>query len=57
LNHRANRRWLLRAGKLLYWLLVLAVSLALLVALVMFFEARDESQIDEGASSGQITRR
>jgi hypothetical protein len=36
-------------GKILYWLAVLAVSIALLVALVMFFESRDESQIDNGA--------
>jgi hypothetical protein len=31
--------------KLLYWLVVLAVSLALLVALVLFFESRDDSSI------------
>lgn len=32
--------------KVLYWLAVLAVSLALLVVLVRFFESRDESQVD-----------
>jgi hypothetical protein len=34
--------------KILYWVAVLAVSLALLVALILFFEARDESELDEG---------
>ncbi len=36
-------------GKILYWLLVLAVSLALLIALVLFFESRDESRLENGA--------
>ena len=36
-------------GKILYWLLVLAISVGLLVALVLFFESRDQSQV-EGAS-------
>lgn len=33
-------------AKVVYWLVVLAVSLVLLVLLVRFFEARDESQVD-----------
>jgi hypothetical protein len=37
-------------GKILYWLVVLAISIALLVALVLFFESRDDSQV-EGASA------
>jgi hypothetical protein len=37
-------------GKILYWLVVLAISIALLVALVLFFESRDQSQV-EGASA------
>jgi hypothetical protein len=37
-------------GKILYWLAVLAVSVALLVALVLFFESRDESQVENGAA-------
>ena len=37
-------------GKLLYWLAVLIVSLALLVALILFLEARDESSIQTGAA-------
>ncbi len=36
-------------GKILYWLAVLAVSIALLIALVLFFESRDESQVENGA--------
>jgi hypothetical protein len=36
-------------GKILYWLAVLAVSIALLIALVLFLEARDESQVENGA--------
>lgn len=39
-------------GKLLYWLLVLAVSLVLLVALILFFESRDSSELSEGALQG-----
>ena len=34
-------------GKIFYWAAVLAISLALLVALVLFFESRDSSQVDE----------
>jgi hypothetical protein len=37
-------------GKVIYWLAVLAISVALLIALVLFFESRDESQI-EGSRS------
>jgi hypothetical protein len=32
-------------GKVIYWLAVLAISIALLIALVLFFESRDESEI------------
>ncbi|MBD0282514.1 MAG: hypothetical protein ICV69_10035 [Thermoleophilaceae bacterium] len=32
--------------KVLYWLAVLAVSLALVVGLILWFESRDESDID-----------
>lgn len=34
--------------KILYWLAVLVVSLALVVALILFLESRDQSEI-EGA--------
>ncbi len=32
-------------GKILYWAAVLAISIALLIALVLFFESRDSSQL------------
>jgi hypothetical protein len=37
-------------GKIVYWLAVLAISLALVVALILFFESRDDSSL-EGASA------
>jgi hypothetical protein len=37
--------------RVLYWVAVLAVSLALLVALILFFESRDESELDAGAAT------
>ena len=37
-------------GKIVYWIAVLAISLVLLILLVRFFEARDESQLDRGAA-------
>lgn len=36
-------------GRIIYWLAVLAVSVALLVLLIHFFESRDDS--DVGAST------
>jgi hypothetical protein len=38
-------------AKVLYWLAVFAISVALLVALMLFFESRDESSV-EGSSIG-----
>jgi hypothetical protein len=35
--------------KVLYWAAVLAISLALLVGLILLFESRDESDIEDGA--------
>ena len=32
--------------KVLYWLTVLAISLALVVGLILWFESQDESEID-----------
>ena len=32
-------------GKILYWAAVLAISIALLIVLVLFFESRDSSQL------------
>jgi hypothetical protein len=40
--------------KILYWLAVLAVSLALVIGLILFFESRDQSSI-EGDARGEIT--
>ncbi len=39
-------------GKVLYWLAVLVVSLALLVALVLFFESRDQSEVGSQSEPG-----
>jgi hypothetical protein len=36
-------------GKLVYWLAVIAISLALVVALILFFESRDQSSVESGA--------
>jgi hypothetical protein len=38
-------------GKIVYWLAVLVVSLALVVALVLYFESRDASQIEDGGAT------
>ena len=37
--------------KVLYWLAVLAVSVALVAGLILFFESRDASRL-EGAAAG-----
>jgi hypothetical protein len=34
--------------KILYWLAVLAISLALVVGLILFLESRDQSSIESG---------
>lgn len=36
-------------GKLLYWILVVAISLALVIGLILFFESRDQSSVESGA--------
>jgi hypothetical protein len=40
--------------KVLYWLAVLAVSLALVIGLILFLESRDQSSI-EGAAKPEVT--
>ncbi|HZC12728.1 MAG TPA: hypothetical protein VE270_01795 [Thermoleophilaceae bacterium] len=52
MNGRPSRtRSLLRiGGKVVYWLVVLAISLALVVGLILYFESRDQSQVEEGAT-------
>jgi cytochrome b subunit of formate dehydrogenase len=42
--------------KLLYWLAVLAISLALVVGLILFFESRDQSSV-EGSARGDVVMR
>lgn len=37
---------------MLYWAAVLAISLALLVALVLYFESRDQSTLEEEGARG-----
>ncbi len=32
--------------KVIYWLAVLAISLALVVGLILFFESRDDSSVE-----------
>ena len=39
-------------GSILYWLVVLAISLALVVALVLFLESRDDSEIGNDPREG-----
>ena len=41
-------------GKIVYWLAVLALSLALLIGLVLFFESRDDSTLDMGAAGAAM---
>ncbi len=36
--------------RLLYWVAVVAISVALLVGLILLFESRDESDIEDGGS-------
>ena len=38
-------------GRILYWLAVLVISVALLIALVMFFESRDDSRLEDSRLS------
>lgn len=43
-------------GKVLYWLAVVVISLALVVALILFFESRDGSRIEGGVALPALTR-
>ena len=42
-------RWQRIGLKVLYWAAVLALSLALLVALILLIESRDQSSVGNGA--------
>jgi hypothetical protein len=41
--------------KLLYWIAVLAVSVALVVGLILFLESRDQSSVEAGAGNLLLT--
>jgi hypothetical protein len=36
--------------KILYWVAVVAISLALVVALILFFESRDQSSVESDSA-------
>ena len=38
----------------LYWVAVLVVSIAILVALVLLIESRDQSSVEEGGRTGLV---
>jgi hypothetical protein len=42
--------------KLLYWLAVVAISLALVVGLILWFESRDQSSVERSAAGSSIMR-
>ncbi len=41
--------------KLVYWLAVVAISVALVVLLVLWFESQDASDIDDSQASTPVT--
>ena len=41
--------------KVLYWLAVLAISLALVVGLILFFESRDQSSVERESRAPPLT--
>ena len=42
-------------NKVLYWVAVVIVSLALVVTLILFFESRDDSSLDSARPSERVT--
>jgi cytochrome b subunit of formate dehydrogenase len=42
--------------KVLYWVAVLAISLALVIGLILWFESRDQSEIEGVRGPDQIER-
>jgi cytochrome b subunit of formate dehydrogenase len=40
--------------KLLYWLAVLAIALALVIGLILWFESRDQSDIEGAMVPGHV---
>ena len=51
-DRRGRRGALAIAGAVLYWLAVVAISLALVVGLVLLLESRDESEIEGEGRAG-----
>ena len=47
---QAARRSVRILGRIVYWLAVLVISVALLIALVMFFESRDDSRLEDSST-------
>jgi hypothetical protein len=41
--------------KILYWLAVVAISLALVIGLILFLESRDQSSVERSAGGGVFT--
>ena len=41
--------------KVLYWLAVVAISLALVIGLILWFESRDASQVENSALPGGVS--
>ena len=42
-------------GKFVYWVAVLAVSIALVIGLILWFESQDESRIDDSGAVPGLT--
>ena len=40
--------------KVLYWVAVFAISLALLVALMLFWESRDDSEVEQDGAAAPV---
>jgi hypothetical protein len=41
--------------KLVYWLAVVAISVALVVALILWFESQDASDLDQASITAPVT--
>jgi hypothetical protein len=50
------RRWQRFVLKVVYWLAVLALSVALLVVLVLLIESRDKSSVKDEQGAGVVLR-
>jgi len=42
--------------KILYWLAVVAISVALVVGLILWFESKDASEVESSATPPPVTR-